>query len=249
MDYQNIKKIWLVGGSTGIGAALARKLADDGKEVVVSARSEDDLKKVASHSDKISYVVCDLTNRNSIASAIGHVGDYDCAIQCAGYYDTDHVGTFDAELFKKHYAINVEGTGNWLDPVLKYFRKKNKGRLVIIASVAGYHGLPKALSYGSTKAALINLTEAIACELHGSGISVQMVNPGFVKTRLTDKNDFEMPMMLTPDEAADAIVKGMKKGKFEISFPWKFTKPLRWFTNLPYCLTIPLIHKGAQKKM
>ena len=248
MDFNNIKKIWIIGASSGIGAALAKKLANDGKEVVVSARSEEELKKVASYSDKISYVIVDVLNRKSIAAAIGHVDDYDCVIQCHGYYETETIDTFDANEFEKHFQVNVIGTGNLIDPVLKSMRQKGHGRIILTASVAGYHGLTNSMSYGATKAALIHFAESLAVELHGSDISVQVINPGFVKTQLTAKNNFDMPMEQTPEEAADAIIKGMKKGKFEITFPKLFTKPLRWVSMLPYCLSVPLIHKGTKRK-
>jgi short-subunit dehydrogenase len=248
MDYQSLKKIWITGASSGIGEALALKLADEGKEVWISARSEDKLNAIAAKHANIHAAVLDITDIDSTQNAAHQVGDYDCAIQCAGAYDPDNTDNFTAENFKKHYEVNVIGTGNWLEIVLKHIKPKQKGRIIIVASVAGYQGLPNALSYGSTKAALINLTESLATELHGSNISVQLVNPGFVKTQLTDKNDFDMPMMISPNEAAKSIIKGMKKTKFEISFPFGFVKPLRIMTSLlPYKLNIPMIKKGTDR--
>ncbi len=249
MDYSDIKKIWIIGASTGIGASLAKKLADEGKDVVVSARSEDKLKDVASYSNKITAVPVDVTDPRSIAGAMEKIGDFDSVIQCAGTYEPDTVEEFTAERFNKHFKINVEGTGNILEPVLKYLRQKGKGHIAITASVAGYHGLPRSLSYGPTKAALINLCEALAIELYETDITVQVINPGFVETPLTAQNDFDMPMIITPEKAADHIIKGMKRGSFEITFPWLFSRLLRRIGALPYSLSIPLIQKGTKGKM
>lgn len=249
MDFKDIKKIWIVGASSGIGASLARALADEGKDVVVSARSEDKLKNVASYSDRIIPVQVDVTNRNSIGGAMGAIGDFDSVIMCAGTYDADKVNEFTAERFNNHFKINVEGTGNVLEPVLKYFREKGRGHIAITASVAGYHGLPNALSYGPTKAALNNLAESLAIELYGTDISIQVINPGFVDTPLTKQNDFDMPMMITPEKAAQKILKGLKRGSFEITFPWAFSFILKTISILPKCISIPLIRKVTEGKM
>lgn len=249
MEYAKIKKIWIVGASSGIGEALAKLLADDGKQVVISARSKDALDKIAATSPLIESVVVDVTDIKSIAAAMKKIGDFDSVIQCAGTYKPDSVDNFTADGFSKHFAVNVLGTGNILEPILKYFKSKGQGHIAITASVAGYHGLPKSLSYGPTKAALINLCEALAIELYNTDISVQVINPGFVETPLTAQNDFDMPMIITPEKAAEAIVKGMKKGNFEITFPWVFSRILRRIAALPYCLSIPLISRGTKGKM
>jgi len=244
-----MKKIWIIGASTGIGAALAQKLADMGKEVVISARSADKLAAVAQHSDHITTVPLDVTDRNAVTQAMDKVGDFDSVIQCAGWYKPDTIHDFDAEIFQKHFDINVQGTANILDPVLKYFNgtRGGRGHIAIVSSVAGYHGLPRSLSYGPSKAALINMTEALAIECAETDIKVQLINPGFVETPLTAQNDFDMPMIISADKAADHIIKGMQRGYFEITFPWLFSRILRRIAALPYALSIPLINKVTKK--
>jgi short-subunit dehydrogenase len=249
MNYDDIKKIWIIGASTGIGEALAKALADEGKHVIVSARSEDKLKTVAGTSDNITAVTVDVTDPKSISKAMKSIKNLDSVIQCAGWFSAEKAKDFDADLFKKHFDINVQGTANILDPVLKRFKKSGKGHIGIVSSVAGYHGLPKSLSYGPTKAALINLCEALAIDFYDTDIKIQVINPGFVKTPLTDQNDFEMPMIITPEEAAKSIIKGLKRGSFEITFPKIFSYILKTVAKLPYALSIPLIKKATAGKM
>ena len=249
MDFKEIKKIWIIGASSGIGAALAKKLAYEGKEVVVSARSEDKLTDVAKAHGNITAVRVDVTNPSSIGGAMGAIGDFDSVIMCAGTYDPETVAEFTAERFRKHFEINVLGTGNVLEPVLKYFREKGRGHIAITASVVGYHGLPKALSYGPTKAALNNLCESLAIELRETNISVQVINPGFVETPLTDQNDFDMPMIIKPEKAADYIYAGLMRGWYEITFPHTFSLVLKLVSILPKCISIPLIQKATKGKM
>ena len=249
MKYENIKKIWIVGASTGIGAALAKALADEGKHVIVSARSKDKLTEVASYSKNITAIPVDVTDQKSVAAAMKNIKNLDSVIQCAGWFSAEKKKDFDADLFQKHFDINVQGTANILDPVLKRFKKSGKGHIAIVSSVAGYHGLPKSLSYGPTKAALINLCEALAIDFYDTDIKIQVINPGFVKTPLTDQNDFDMPMIITPEQAAQRIIKGMKRGSFEITFPWLFSRILRRVTALPYAWSIPLIKKVTERKM
>lgn len=249
MNYDDIKKIWIIGASSGIGEALAKALAKDGKQVIISARSEDKLKAITETSDNITYTTVDVTDTKSIGNAMKGIKNLDSVIQCAGWFSAETAKDFDADMFKKHFDINVQGTANILDPVLKRFKKASKGHVAVISSVAGYHGLPKSLSYGPTKAALINLCEALAIDFYDTDIKIQVINPGFVKTPLTDQNDFEMPMMITPEEAAKSIVKGLKRGSFEITFPVIFSYILKTVAKLPYVLSIPLIKKATAGKM
>ena len=246
MDYDKMEKVWIVGASSGIGEALAKRLIKDGKQVVISARSEDKLQKIAETSKNMTVVKIDVTNPQSVAGAMEAVGDFDSLIHCAAYYEQNEKQDFSAEEFNKHFKVNVEGAGNVIAPVLKYFKEKSKGHLAVIASVAGYHGLPTAAYYGPTKAALNNLCEALAIEFYDTDIQIQVINPGFVKTPLTDKNDFDMPMMITPEKAADYIVKGFKRGWYEITFPWTFSLILKFITKLPKFISIWLIRKGTQ---
>jgi short-subunit dehydrogenase len=249
MDYDKIKKVWIVGASSGIGEALAKRLADEGKNVFISARSEDKLKQIAKYSDRITPIKVDVTNTQSIAGAMETIGDFDSLVHCAAAYEPNAMQEFSSEDFNNHFKVNVEGTGNILDPVLKRFKEKGHGHIAIIASVAGYHGLPKSVYYGPTKAALNNLCEALAIEFYDTDIKIQVINPGFVKTPLTDKNDFEMPMMITPEKAADYIVKGLKRGWYEITFPWTFSLALKAITKLPKFISLWLIRKGTKGKI
>lgn len=237
------KTIWLTGASAGIGKALALKLAGQGAQVYVTARDADALNAMAQANPNIIAMPGDVTDHDRMHAIASNIENLDCVILNAGYYKPDAVEAFNYAEFEKHVTINLLGVGACLDAVLPQFLKRNHGHIAITASVAGFHGLPKSLSYGPTKAALINMAEALCVETQNTDIKVQVINPGFVKTRLTDQNEFEMPFLMTVEDAAGAIVKGLQKNTFEITFPWVFSRILRSIAALPYRLSIPLIAK------
>lgn len=224
------KTVWITGASTGIGAETALQMAKKGYCVAITARSKDKLnalvEKSVSLKGQIFSYPGDVTNAKSMTDVVAKIeedhGVIDLALLNAGTYFSDTGAEFTAATFKKTFDINVNGVAHGLEPLLKRFRKRRAGHIAIVASVAGYRGLPKSLSYGPTKAALINLAEALYMECKPLGIKVQVINPGFVKTPLTDQNDFDMPMLMPVEDAAGALIKGLESNRFEITFPWQF---------------------------
>jgi short-subunit dehydrogenase len=144
---------------------------------------------------------------------------------------------------QKSFDLNVVGVYRGVSLLVPYFLKRGEGGLAVIASISAYTGLPKAVIYGATKAALNNMAQTLYFELKPKGVSVYLINPGFVETPMTAVNDFEMPGLMKPDEAAKAIIAGFERGSFEIRFPRGFAGALRWISYLPDCLRFPLLHK------
>jgi len=253
MNKSSSKKIaWVTGASSGIGEATVKRLTQEGWHVAVTARSEDKLKKLSEISKFISVFPGDVTDAGHMAAIADQIeetlGPIDLALLNAGTYTPDTLDNFSADNFKKLYEVNVFGTVNCLEPVLNKFKARGKGHVAVVASVAGYRGLPSSLAYGSSKAALINLCEALAAESTGSGIKIQVICPGFVKTPLTDKNEFPMPMLMPVDEAADKLVQGLNSNQFEITFPWLFAFLTKFFGLLPNRAYIWAIGKVKKKR-
>lgn len=256
------KIAWITGASSGIGAATALRLVKDGWIVAATARSQDKVEVLVHHVEafgagggRVVNYPGDITDPAQMARIVDQIendiGPIDLAILNAGTYMPDTIDIFNAAHLKQQYEVNVFGTAHCMEPVLKKFRSRDAGHLAIVASVAGYRGLPRSISYGSSKAALINLTEAVAIEARGSGIKVQLINPGFVKTPLTDKNDFYMPMIMDVDQAADDLVRGLNSGFFEIAFPWIFSLLAKLVGLLPdqaYIWAIGKIKERQYKK-
>jgi short-subunit dehydrogenase len=252
------KKIaWVTGASTGIGAATALRLAKDGWIVAATARSANTLRDMAASAARFSGSikpypgdVTDAAAMRSVVDAVeSELGPVSLAVLNAGTYLPDTLENFTADNLKAQFNINVFGTANCLEPVLNRYKSRNRGHVAIVASVAGYRGLPRSISYGATKAALINMTEALAAECEGTGIKVQIVNPGFIKTPLTDKNDFHMPMLMDVDVAADRLVRGLESARFEIAFPIAFSLITRMFGMfVPDRLYIKAVSKMKPKK-
>ena len=227
--------VWLVGASTGLGRALAELLHAKGAAVIVSARSARTLERfVAAHPGSRALPL-DVTEPHALADAAASIvarhGRIDHAVYCAGTYRAMRATEFDLDTALQHLRINYEGALRLLDAVLpQLLRQAAAGQdahLSLTASVAGYRGLPKALAYGPTKAALINLAENLFLDLAPLGIGVSVLNPGFVRTPLTAQNDFEMPALLTPQQAAAAVLRGWEAGDFEIHFPKRFTLAMK----------------------
>ena len=251
------KIVWITGASSGIGRETAKRLARDGWTVCASARSEDKLKSLSEECTKMPGVImpfpCDVTDEDKVSKVIKtieeSVGQIDMVLLNAGTYISNSVEDFTAESFKKHVKVNLEGTVNCVAAILPYLLKRNEGHIAIVASVAGYRGLPRSISYGATKAALQNMAEALAIETLDKNIKIQIINPGFVKTPLTDKNDFYMPMLMEVEKAADKLVKGLYSNKFEITFPVAFAEILKFIGLLPHKLYIRLIYKITKGKL
>ena len=246
------KRVWIIGASTGIGAALAEKLHGLKARVAVSARSEDKLKTMvtrlgASHAMALPL---DITQVDTIKAAeaklVAAWGGYDLVVFMAGDYTAMRAWELDLKVAKQMVAINWEGFLNGLSIVIPRFIQEKTGGIALVSSVAGYRGLPKSLVYGPTKAALINLAETLYIDLKDKGLDVYVICPGFVKTPMTAHNDFEMPNLISPEQAADEIIRGFRKGEFEIHFPKAFTRMLKLLRHLPYSLYFPAIKRSTR---
>lgn len=244
---------WIIGASTGIGAELAKRLVADGCRVAVSARGADRLRQLAEteEGDKIVPVPVDVTEPASVSAGFSDVttafsGTPDLVVISAGFFEPMKAADFSADLFRKHVDVNLMGVAQVLDVVLPSMLKAGRGQIAIVGSVSGYRGLPKAVAYGATKAALINMAESLRVELAPKNLVVQVVNPGFVDTPMTESNDFPMPHLMPVDKAVDAFMRGLKSGQFEITFPKRFTWQLKLLRILPYWLYFPLIRRATR---
>lgn len=239
------RRVWLVGASSGIGAALAQELLRAGATVALSARRPAQLREVAAgHAqaivapfDILDQAAWDERYRDIRAQA----GGVDLVVFCAAAYRPERSWDVSAEGAAHTLAVNLGSVYTGLATVLPDMLARGSGGVAIVASVAGYMGLPNASVYGPTKAALINLAELLYTDLHPRGLDVYLVNPGFVQTALTDQNAFAMPALQTPQAAALAIRGGLASGKFEIHFPKRFTIWVKLLGALPYRLRFALI--------
>jgi len=241
--------VWIVGASSGIGAATARALLAQGARVVVSARNATALQTLAQDHPLCQALPLDATDSAAVHQAAKILltqGPLDVVMYCAGHYEPMRADAMDVAQMTRHCEVNYLGALYLLDATLPALRARGAGHISLVGSVAGYRGLPNSLAYGPTKAALINLAEALYLDLHREGLGVSIINPGFVKTPLTAQNDFKMPALLTPDQAAQAIVQGWAKGRFEIHFPKRFTRWLKVMRLLPYRVYFKLVQKATQ---
>ncbi len=231
------KTAWVVGASSGIGRQLAIDLADAGVEVAASARSKDALDQLAAAHPNIVSVPLDITDRDAVKASPAvtgeAVGDIDVAILCAGVWHPDKAIDIDGAKAAQSMAVNYVGNVNCIEALLPGMRARGRGHIALTGSVAGYRGLPKACHYGPTKAALINLAETLCIELKPHGIAVTIINPGFVDTPMTEDNDFEMPYLMTPEEAARKILDKLPGQPFEIAFPWQLVTMLKTAEMMP----------------
>jgi short-subunit dehydrogenase len=231
------KSVWLVGASSGIGAATAHALHAQGAKVFVSARGADALTRfTATHPGAVALPldVTDAAAVQTVAQTVLAAGPLDLMIYCAGYYKELRATEYDLKEMLQHNAVNYVGALNVLAAVVPAFVARKSGHISLVASVAGYGGLPQSLAYGPTKAALINLAETLYMDLTDSGIGVSLICPGFVETPLTAQNKFAMPALLKPEQAAKEILQGWKSGDFEIHFPKRFTRGVKALQLLPY---------------
>ena len=226
---------WVIGASSGIGAAVARALRDRGCRVAISARSESALHDVAA--GQMSVVPMDMTDLASITNAARTVeqefGGLDVVIVVAGYWQQMSGQAFDFDVFARHNDVNVLGLARCAAVVLPVMQRQGHGNFVGVSSVAGYRGMPGSSGYGPSKAGQLNLLEALRCDLRGSGVVVQTVSPGFVRTPMTDVNTFKMPFIIEADEAARYIVEGIEREKAEIVFPPKMMLAMKAARFIP----------------
>jgi NAD(P)-dependent dehydrogenase (short-subunit alcohol dehydrogenase family) len=238
------RTVWLVGASTGIGRATASMLHAQGATVVVSARNTNELNAFVDAHPGALAVTLDVTDAQAVkaaASAVAARGALDCVLYCAGHYRAMDAMHMDLSDLLRHNEINYLGALRLLDAVVPQLlaqpvneRTGQRGHFSLMGSVAGYRGLPNSLAYGPTKAALINLAETLYLDLHSHGVGVSLISPGFVDTPLTRQNQFKMPALITPEQAAREILKGWARGDFEIHFPKRFTRWMKALRLLPY---------------
>ncbi|MDF1791833.1 MAG: SDR family NAD(P)-dependent oxidoreductase [Thalassobaculaceae bacterium] len=243
---------WITGASSGIGRAVALEMARNGWRVVASARRQDALDTLADEGPegRITGMAVDVTDLEATRAAVERIeaetGPLDCAVLAAGTHIPTSADDFRPEDFRTLLDVNVMGVVHATAAVVPGFKARRAGHLVVVASVAGYRGLPSAAAYGATKAALINYTEALKFDLDAWGVKTQLVCPGFVRTPLTDRNPFPMPFLMEVEDAARAMVRGMTGDGFEITFPKRFTMLVRLVSRLPYALYFPLVRRGTK---
>ncbi|MBI3505372.1 MAG: SDR family NAD(P)-dependent oxidoreductase [Proteobacteria bacterium] len=240
--------VWITGASSGIGRALALRLARDGRRVVASARNGAALEALAAEAGPdLSTLQLDTTDEHACEAAVawieGEIGPLGLAVLNAGTHVPTPAARFAVAPFRRLVETNLMGTVNALAPVLAGMRARRKGHIAVVASVAGYGGLPTAAAYGATKAALINMCEALKPECDALGVKLQLVDPGFVRTPLTDRNPFPMPFLMELDDAIEAMVAGLGSDRFEIVFPRRFALLLKFLNTLPYPLYFRVVRR------
>jgi len=246
---------WITGASSGIGRQLALELVRRGWTVAATARRAEELEKLAAEvpTGRILAVPADVTEPEPLATAVraleARVGrPIALAVLNAGTYLPDSAEAFDLASFTLQVKVNVLGTANALAAVMPAMIARRSGQVAIVSSVAGYRGLPRAIAYGATKAALIAMSESLKFDLDRAGVTISLINPGFVKTPLTDKNDFPMPFLMPVERAAERIADGLARGRFEIAFPWRFVAILKTMRILPYCVYFALVGRTTGRR-
>ncbi len=244
-------RVWITGASSGIGAEVASQLAKAGVTVAISARKAELLDAAARLQPHLKAYPLDVTDAVAVADTFSRIerelGPVDLVIAAAGTYAAVAPGSFTPQPFRTMYEVNYLGVIHVLAAVLPAFRARRSGHISWIASVAGYRGLPKAAAYGPTKAALINLAESLKPELARDGITVSVINPGFVRTPLTAQNDFEMPYLMDVKDAGAATIDGLQRGRFEVAYPRPFVRILKIGRILPYRLYFWLVNRYILK--
>lgn len=239
---------WVTGASGGIGRALVMSLAEKGWTVYATARNREALDEMAAASGgRIIALPGDVTDLEAMRAAVADITaarPLALAVLNAGIYHPMRAQNFDAVKARQTFDVNLTGVTNALEPVLQHMIDAGTGHVALTASVAGYRGLPNAAPYGATKAGLIALAESLAMDLVDLGVRISVINPGFVETEATSVNEFDMPMLMQPEEAAAAIVKGLGQPGFEIRFPWQFAMILRLIGLLPNRAYIWVIRKA-----
>jgi short-subunit dehydrogenase len=243
---------WITGASTGIGAAVARRLVAEGWTVAVTARAQDKLDTLAAEfPGKIIPAAGDVTDAAAMKALVTDVAakagrPVALAILNAGAWQEMGAADFDLSAFRVMVEVNLIGTAACLEAVMPWMLARKSGQIAIVASVAGYRGLPRAVAYGATKAALISMAESLKFDLDPAGVTMSVVNPGFVRTPMTARNRFPMPFLLEPEDAAARITRGLATGRFEVTFPWQLAYPLKFLRILPSRLFFALVSRGVK---
>ena len=248
---ENQKKIWITGASSGIGKALALKFAKKNWQVAISARRKELLDQIALDKN-ISSFPLDVTDDDKVKETFSNIlnvfKNIDLCVFCSGAYDPKLEQEINKVQIRKIMDVNFFGVLNCIKAVEDYFKKKKEGQISIVSSVAAYRGLPNSSGYGPSKAALTNLTESLYFDFKKYNIRISLISPGFIKTPLTDKNNFKMPFIKSPEFAADQMYKGLIESKtFEITFPKALTTILKLLRILPYRIYLFLVDKGVKR--
>ena len=246
---------WVTGASSGLGRALALRLARAGRSVAISARRGEALTAVAAEAatlpGRLIPLPLDVTDAADCKAAVARlerdVGPLALAVLNAGTHRPVRGAYLDPEDFRVLAEINLLGTVNCLAPAIAAMRPRGSGQIAIVGSVAGWRGLPTAAAYGMTKAGLINLAEALEPDLRAVGIKLQIVNPGFVRTPLTDRNHFPMPFLMEVDAAADAFYRGLRSRRFEVVFPWRMGLAMGLLRALPNRLALAITRRIGRR--
>jgi NAD(P)-dependent dehydrogenase (short-subunit alcohol dehydrogenase family) len=243
------KRVWVVGASQGIGEAIARLLIAKHAKVALSARNAlalEGLARLAPAGDAL-VLPLDVTDpaafRPALTTIIERWDGVDLVLLVAGTHRAIRAWELEASVVRGLVETNLMGALNALEAVVPQLLTQGHGAIGIVSSVAGYRGLPTGLIYGATKAALINLAETLYLDLRPRGLSVYLINPGFVKTPLTDRNEFPMPALISAEEAAQHTLRGLERGAFEIHYPKRFTCAMKLLRMLPYRLYFALVHR------
>jgi len=243
------KKIWITGASSGIGKALAIKFANEGWQVAASARRENLLKDLNKNYSNIHSFPLDVTNAEKCKSVfkeiINKFENIDICVFGTGLHDPKSEKKFNLDKIKEIMEVNFFGTVNSINSVIEYFKQKKSGQISIVSSVAGYRGLPAASAYCASKSALTSFSESLYFDMKRFNVRISLISPGFIKTPMTDQNDFPMPMIKSSSFAAEKIYIGLtQKKNFEIHFPKTFTLMMKILQILPHSLYFTLINIG-----
>lgn len=244
---------WITGAGKGIGRALAKRMSEEGWIVAASARTKEDLTSLQDESvpGRMHAFPLDITDatatKNTIREIEHELGPLGLVILNAGTYIPMSASTFDLEKFRQLIETNLMGTANGLAHIMPEFIVRKAGHIAVVGSLAGYRGLPTSAAYGATKAGLINMCEALRPELEYHGVRLTLINPGFVETPLTEKNDFSMPFLIPVDQAAENIMRGLNRSAFEISFPSRFAFLMKVLRVLPNWLFFKLTRRMMSK--
>jgi len=248
----NWQTIWITGASSGIGEALVEELTGSGAQIAISARSGEKLEIMAAKYANITAFPLDVSDDIAVAQCVDEIenalGPIDLVILNAGIGVSGSTAKPQVEIFRTIMETNYLGVTNALSTLVPKMSARGQGHISWVASLAGYNGLPGAAAYNTSKAALISLAEASREELAPLGITLSIINPGFVRTKITAKNKFPMPFLLEPENAATIIIRGLKKGKFEIAFPWQLTWLTKFLRLLPYPVFFWVVRKGVMGK-
>lgn len=246
------KVIWITGASSGIGQALARRLAAAGATVAVSARSADKLEEEAGRHSSIRAYPVDVTDAAAVADTFARIeaelGPVDLAVLNAGIWHPMTASTYNLDKAKASMAVNYEGVVNALAPAMRAMIARRSGHIALVASVAGYRGLYKGAAYAPTKAALNSLAESLYADLKLKGVSISVINPGFVATPMTKINTFPMPFIIDAEAAAAAMERGLRRGGFETVFPLPMAVLMKTLRVLPHRLYFRLIGRISARE-